>query len=99
MPTTTKVLSKEQRQGRIALGQFIQRRLDEEFPKLKLSGQCKQIAQDTGLDYKTIERIVKGTTSTSVDTLYPLARRLGCSVSDMITPPKTPPPSRGLHAN
>jgi DNA-binding Xre family transcriptional regulator len=87
MPRTSKVLSREQRELLNTLAAFVKGKLAEEFPHPYSNNyRYEQIGQDTGLGRNTIERICKGE-GANLDTLVPLARRLGCTVGEMITPP------------
>jgi transcriptional regulator with XRE-family HTH domain len=100
VPKDSKVISQSQRQMREALGAFVRERLTEEFGKLaKPTPMFEEIARDTGLGVNTIARIWNNG-GANLDTLVPLASRLGCTVAEMITPRKPATPLRpGLRPN
>ncbi len=56
----------------------------------------KKLAQTAGLSASTVGRILNGETGASLDNIEHLARALGCSVIDLLTPDDTLRRSLGL---
>jgi hypothetical protein len=102
-PKNPKALSTESpevQRARAALGAAVRRALNEEFPGMDLYPQCQRIAEDTGLNYKTIVRTAKGETAISFNNLVILARRLGRTVSELTALPVEKTAARpGLRPN
>lgn len=85
-PRGSKVVShaaRKLRQAVIAnLGQLIR----AEYPDLSRWAAWERIQDATGISASTLQRIMKGEVGPSTDTLADLARHLGTTVIELITP-------------
>lgn len=103
-PKTTKIVSHQARQARLALGQNILRRLAHLYPHKAKTYGFERIQEETGLTLSTLQRITDGKVGPSVDTIANIAHNLGVSVAELMMEPKDgptgktaePPPRRPL---
>lgn len=101
-PKTKKVVSRQARLGREAVGRNFARLVAAAFPGKSRTHGYEQIERDTGIRLSTLQRIAKGETAATIDTLSDIAHNLGCSLSDITSivhaESKHPDPTRqGLH--
>jgi DNA-binding phage protein len=95
MPAKHKLVSHAARKTREAMVANLERRIAEVYPKLSKTRAYARIGEDTGNSLSSFQRIMSGKTGPSIDTLSDIAHNLGCSVSELLSPP---PPKDGLPA-
>jgi transcriptional regulator with XRE-family HTH domain len=66
----------------------LRRRITESYPKLSTTAAYERIGADTGISLSSFQRIMSGSTGPSIDTLSDIAHNLGCSVAEILSPPK-----------
>lgn len=99
---TKKIVSRQARLGREAVGRNFARLVAAAFPGKSRTYGYEQIEKDTGIRLSTLQRIAKGENAATIDTLSDIAHNLGCNLSDLTSiahaEAKHPDPSRqGLH--
>lgn len=99
---TKKIVSRQARLGRQAVGRNFSRLVAAAFPGRSKTYGYEQIEKDTGIVLATLQRIAKGQTAATIDTLSDIAHNLGCTLSDLTSishaEAKHPDPTRqGLH--
>lgn len=84
---TKKIVSRQARLGRQAVGRNFARIVAEAFPGKSRTYGYEQIEKDTGIALATLQRIAKGQTAATIDTLSDIAHNLGCSLSSLTAAP------------
>jgi transcriptional regulator with XRE-family HTH domain len=88
MPAKHKLVSHAARKTREAMVANLKRRITELYPKLSTTAAYEKIGEDTGYSLSSFQRIMSGSTGPSIDTLSDIAHNLGCSVAELLSPPK-----------
>jgi transcriptional regulator with XRE-family HTH domain len=94
-----KLISKPIRALRKTVTDNLRERIDVVYPNMSLSEAFIRLGRDAGgLSFSTVQRIMKGETGASIDTLALLCVPLGCTPAWLVTPSENPPARKRIRA-
>ncbi len=95
----SKVVSHAARKTRQLMVERLKALIAREYPNEATSAAYEKIGEATGVSLSTMQRVMSGKTGPSIDTLSDIARHLGSTVAEILSPldaspfPKAPPES------